>query len=87
MIRLQRRQKINQDKRVNELQVQLPPEVPTEEAKLLLACKLYETGRLSLEQAATLAGFFRRAFMELLGKHGVALYDYPAEDLEREMNA
>ncbi len=71
---------------MSELQVQLPPEVPTEEAKLLLACKLYETGRLSLGQAAKLSGYSKRAFMELLGKHGVALYNYPEEDLEREMN-
>lgn len=55
-----------------ELKVQLPPEVSVEEAQLFLAIKLFETGRLSLGQAAKLAGYSKRAFMELLGKHGIA---------------
>ena len=71
---------------ISELQVQLPPEVQVEEAKLMLAIKLYETGRLSLGQAAELGGYSKRTFMELLGKNGVAVFDYPAEDLKREMN-
>lgn len=69
-----------------ELKLQLPPEVRTEEAQLLLAVKLFETGRLSLEQAASLAGHSRGAFMELLSKHGVAVFDYPAEELHREVH-
>ena len=53
---------------MTELKVQLPPEVQNEEAKLLLMIKLFETGRLSLGQAAKFAGYSKRAFMELLGK-------------------
>lgn len=71
---------------IKELQLQLPPEVEVEEARLMLAMKLYETGRLSLGQAAKLGGYSKRTFMELLGKNGVAVFDYPAEDLEQEMN-
>lgn len=70
----------------NELLIQLPSEIQLEEAKMLLATKLYETGKLSLGQAAKLAGYSKRAFMELLGKNGVTVFDYPGEDLEREMN-
>jgi predicted HTH domain antitoxin len=70
---------------LNELQVQLPPEVQVEEARLMLAIKLYETGRLSLGQAAKLSSYSKPTFMELLGKNGVAVFDYPAEDLEREI--
>ena len=69
---------------MNELKVDLPPEVPVEEARLLLMVKLFETGRLSLGQAAKLAGYSKRAFMELLGKLGVPVFDYPAEDLQEE---
>lgn len=69
---------------VSELKVLLPPEVPVEEARLLLMVKLFETGRLSLGQAARLAGYSKRAFMELLGKLGVAVFDYPPEDLREE---
>ena len=71
---------------MSELRVQLPPEVPVEEARLLLMAKLYETGRLSLGQAAKLAGYSKPTFMELLGKLGVAVFDYPAEDLQREID-
>lgn len=67
-----------------ELKVELPPEIPVEEARLLLTVKLFETGRLSLGQASRLAGYSRRAFMELLGKLGVAVFDYPAGDLQDE---
>ncbi|NER39807.1 MAG: UPF0175 family protein [Oscillatoria sp. SIO1A7] len=70
----------------NELKVELPYDVSVEEAKLLLMGKLYEVGRLSLGQAAELAGYSRPTFMELLGKMGIAVFDYPSEDLEREMN-
>jgi len=71
----------------SELLLQLPPEIGVEEAKFLLAIKLYETGRLSLGQSAKLSGYTKPTFMELLGKNGIAVFDYPAEDLEREMNA
>ncbi len=57
---------------LNELKVTLPQEVSVEEARLLLMIKLFETGRLSLGQAARLAGHSKRTFMEMLGKSGVA---------------
>lgn len=69
----------------SELQLQLPDEVQAQEAQFWLAVKLYELGRLSLEQAAHLAGYSKATFMELIGKQGVAVFDYPAQDLEREM--
>lgn len=71
---------------MSEVTIQLPPEVQKNEAKLLLMIKQFETGKLSLGQAAKLSGFSKRAFMELLGKYGVPVIDYPAEDLEQEMN-
>jgi predicted HTH domain antitoxin len=69
---------------MGELRVDLPPEVPIEEARLMLMVKLYETGRLSLGQAAELAGYSVRAFIELLGKLGVPVFDYPADELPEE---
>lgn len=70
---------------MSELRLQLPPEVSPEEATVLLAAKLYERGTLSLGQAAQLAGYSRRAFMELLGKYGVSVFNYPAEELAEEI--
>ncbi len=71
---------------MNTLQIELPRDISVEEAKLLLMGKLYEVGKLSLGQAATLAGYARPTFMELLGNIGIPVFNYPAEDLEREMN-
>jgi len=71
---------------MSELKVELPPEISVEEARLLLMAKLFETGRLSLGQAAKLAGYSKPAFMELLGKLGIAVFDYPPEDLQKEIS-
>ncbi len=67
------------------LTVELPSEVPAEEARLAMAVKLYELERLSLGQAATAAGYSKRAFMEILGKFGVPVIAYPAADLAKEL--
>ena len=68
------------------LTVKLPSTVELDERELLimLASKLYEKGRLSLGQAAELAGFSKRAFAEILGSYGVSIFNYPADDLERD---
>jgi predicted HTH domain antitoxin len=67
------------------LTVELPITVSEDEAKLLFAVKLYEVGKASLGQAARLAGFSKRAFMEILGRYKVPVFNYPAEELEREI--
>jgi predicted HTH domain antitoxin len=65
--------------------LELPPEVTAEEARLLLAIKLYETHKLSLGQAAQVAGYSKRTFLEILGQHGVPVFDYPPEELREEV--
>ena len=47
------------------LTVQLPDSVDEKEAKTLLAAGLYEKGSISIGQAAELAGYSKRTFMEL----------------------
>jgi predicted HTH domain antitoxin len=44
----------------------------------------YETGRLSLGQAAELAGLSKIAFSEILGDYGVSLINYPASDIVKD---
>lgn len=70
---------------MSELKLMLPPEIDPEEAILLLSIKLYEAGRLSLGQAAELAGYSKRTFLELLGKQGVPAIDYPPAELADEL--
>ncbi|MGN6617892.1 MAG: UPF0175 family protein [Ilyomonas sp.] len=56
-----------------------------QEAKMILASRLYEKGELSLGQAAELAGLTKRNFMEALGDYGVSVFNYPATDLEKDV--
>ena len=70
---------------MSELKLELPEEVSKEEARLLLAVKLYEVGRLSLGQAAKVAGFSKRSFMEILGKYGVPVFSDTPEELREEV--
>ncbi len=67
------------------LTIQLPDSVNEQEAKNMLAAKLYESGELSLGQAATLAGYSKESFMELLSKYGVAFFNYTPADLASDL--
>jgi len=69
------------------LTLNLPSTVSLDERELLimLATKLYERGKLSLGQAAELAGFSKRAFVEVLGSYDVSVFNYSAEDLDRDV--
>jgi len=71
----------------SELRVSLPPGLSEEEAKVLLAVKLYEVGKASLGQAAKLAGFSKRAFLEVLGRYQVPVFSYSPEELREETGA
>ena len=58
------------------------------EATMLLATKLYEQGRLSIGQAAEMAGYSKRTFMELLSRYNVSIFNYdPSELLNDVKNA
>lgn len=70
---------------MTQLTIDLPPSISTDEAKLLLAAKLYEVGKLSLGKAANLAGYSKSTFIELISKMGVPVVNYPADDLEQEI--
>jgi predicted HTH domain antitoxin len=55
------------------------------EARMVLATRLYERGRLSLGQAAELVGLSKRAFMEVMGAYGVSIFNYPTSDLDQDV--
>lgn len=56
------------------------------EARLLLALKLYETGKLSSGLAARLAGIPRVTFLFLLGQHGLSPFGEEPAELERDLH-
>ena len=49
-----------------------------------LASKLYEAGKLSLGQAAEMAGLTKVAFAEILGDYGVSLINYPVTEMKHD---
>jgi predicted HTH domain antitoxin len=58
----------------------------SEEAKFLLAAKLYELGRLSSGEAARLAGKERVEFLFALNNLGLPISNLRAEDLAAELD-
>jgi predicted HTH domain antitoxin len=69
------------------LTINLPDSIDLtpKEASTALAAQLYEMGKLSLGQAAELAGYSKRTFMELLGNYGVSVFNYPADELDNDI--
>lgn len=70
---------------ITEFKVDLPSTLSVEETKILLAVKLYEVGKVSIGQAAKIAGYSKRAFMEILGHHGVPIFAYSPEELRADL--
>ena len=50
-----------------------------------LASKLYKRGKLTLDQAAELAGYSKETFLELLFEYNVSLINYPADELDEDI--
>jgi predicted HTH domain antitoxin len=72
---------------MNQLTVDLPSHVTADEARLLLSIKLYEDERISLGKAAEMAGYSKRAFMDVLSKKGIPVINISPDDLARELGA
>jgi predicted HTH domain antitoxin len=64
----------------------LSPEVFEEEARIALAVKLYEMGRLTSGQAAELAGIPRVAFLLNCKRYGTSTVEWDREELESEFS-
>ena len=60
-------------------------ELEDKDIAMIVASTLYEKGKLSLGQAAEMAGLSKRAFAELLGKYEASIFNYPANDLSKDV--
>jgi predicted HTH domain antitoxin len=69
------------------LTIELPDtvDVDDKDARMYLAARLYEKGKLTLGQAADIVGYSKETFMELLGEYGVSFFNYPSEELEDDL--
>ncbi|MGK7397221.1 MAG: UPF0175 family protein [Candidatus Cyclobacteriaceae bacterium M3_2C_046] len=72
---------------MNTITINLPENINLTpfEIQMHLAIKLYETGKLSLGQAAEIAGISKRTFIELLGKYGASVFGYDFDELEEDL--
>lgn len=66
--------------------VPLDEQVLQQGVMVALACKLFADRGLSLGKAARFAGLSDEAFIERLGAIGVPAVDYPAEELDTELD-
>ena len=60
-------------------------EVDNRDLAMLVSTQLYEQGKLSLGQAAEVAGLTKRTFAELLGSYNVSIFNFPPSDLSRDV--
>jgi len=69
------------------IEISLPDcmELEPDEIKMIVAAKLFDMGELSSGQAAEIAGVSRRQFIETVGKYGVSLFQYSAEELKQDL--
>jgi predicted HTH domain antitoxin len=63
------------------LQIPDSLELSPKDTVRFLAAKLYESGKLSLGQAAELANLSKTTFAEILADYGVSLINYSVEDV------
>jgi predicted HTH domain antitoxin len=81
---------------VNSVTIEYPPDVQwalqqdaeefESEARVLLAVKLYELGKLSTGLAAKLAGVSRITFMFLLSRYHLSPFGERPEELAEDLN-
>lgn len=60
-------------------------DVSNNELVMLVATKLYEQSKLSLGQAADVAGLTKRSFAEMLGKYNISIFNSPVSDIAKDV--
>jgi predicted HTH domain antitoxin len=60
-------------------------DIDNREVLMLVASKLYEQGKLSLGQAAEVAGLTKRTFTEILNKYNVSIFNFPANEIGKDV--
>ena len=60
-------------------------DLDNKQVAMIVASQLYAQGKLSLGQAAEVAGLTKRTFAELLGAYSVSIFNFPASDLSKDV--
>ena len=69
------------------IQVKIPNSLQLSEFELMmnLAAKLFERGLVSSGQAASIVGISKKAFIEIVGRYGVSIFQYDEDELQGEL--
>lgn len=68
-----------------QLTIDLPDFVSADEARLLLAIRLFQDDRVSCGRAAEIAGISKRDFMLELGKRKIPVFDLSPEEFASQL--
>jgi len=68
-----------------ELAVHMTKEEMEHHIRLMASLKMFELGKVSSGKAAQLAGMSRVEFLETCGRYRVSAFNYPLEEVEREI--
>jgi predicted HTH domain antitoxin len=81
------KQKAESGPKTTKITLELPENLDMSEfdVTMMLAAKLYESGKISSGQGAEMVGLSKRAFIELLGKYGVSVFGYDFDELENDL--
>lgn len=63
------------------VQLNIPDHLDTRDTIRFIAAKLYEAGRVTLGQAAEIAGLSKTTFAELLADYDVSIFNYPPPEM------
>lgn len=72
---------------MSEISVKLPVDIEEKDIKIILACELYSDGKLTLKQAADVAGLSVWDFSYGLGKRKKSFTNITPDDLKEELEA
>ncbi|MGY6523730.1 MAG: UPF0175 family protein [Mongoliitalea sp.] len=69
------------------IKIELPDGLGVEPQEFLLAAasKLYETGKITSGQGASMLGVSKRTFLELLNLYGVSVFNISESDLDEDI--
>jgi predicted HTH domain antitoxin len=69
------------------IQINIPEglQISQFELKMLLAVKLFEEGLITSGQGAEMVGLSKQAFIEMLGKYKVSVFQYGIEEIEADI--
>jgi predicted HTH domain antitoxin len=69
------------------IQINLPDglKISPFELNMHLAAKLFDEGWITSGQGAEMVGLSKQAFIELLGKNKVSIFQYDVDDIEEDI--